>query len=435
MAAMPASQRAGAKEIGGRPRSTRATNRVRGGRFAGRFPSADIGHSRSVYVVPASAGSWIEIGVVYRLKAELRTRSHVRAIARSGSIHLARCVRVPTFDGSVSSAPNVTSAEHRRAVLMLVLANLFWGLSFPLIKAIVLLLGRLLPAAGTTFVTLYTVAPRFLLALLILVALRPRTFWRISPCELKQGVVLATFAALGMLLQNDGLQFTAASTSAFLTQFYAILIPVWLATRARKNPGWFTWLCCALVLAGAAILGGFNPFAQPGTMRFGRGEVETLLSSLFFMGQILWLEKRVFAGNRPENVTLVMFATEAVIAWTLVVFVAPNLHTVMAPWTSPAWLGMTAMLTVFCTVGAFWLMNAWQPKITATQAGLLYCIEPIFGSGMALFMPAWFSVLAAIDYANERATWSLMVGGGLITLANVLLQLRPPVKELAPQSL
>ena len=46
-------------------------------------------------------------------------------------------------------------------------------------------------------------------------------------------------------------------------------------------------------------------------------------------------------------------------------------------------------------------MNTWQPKITATEAGLIYCVEPIFGSGMALFLPALFSAWAAIDYPNE----------------------------------
>ncbi len=69
-------------------------------------------------------------------------------------------------------------------------------------------------------------------------------------------------------------------------------------------------------------------------------------------------------------------------------------------------------------------MNTWQPKISATEAGLIYCIEPVFGSIMALFLPAWFSVWAVITYPNELATWTLVVGGGLITLANLLVQLR-----------
>jgi hypothetical protein len=48
---------------------------------------------------------------------------------------------------------------------------------------------------------------------------------------------------------------------------------------------------------------------------------------------------------------------------------------------------------------------------------------------MALFLPAWFSAWALINYANERATWTLLVGGGLITLANIVLQLKPPEEE------
>jgi drug/metabolite transporter (DMT)-like permease len=93
---------------------------------------------------------------------------------------------------------------------------------------------------------------------------------------------------------------------------------------------------------------------------------------------------------------------------------------------SPSWLGLTLTLGVLCTVGAFSIMNAWQPKITATEAGLLYCTEPIFASAMALFLPAIFSQWAGIAYLNESATLNLAVGGGLVTLANVLIQFRRP---------
>ena len=321
--------------------------------------------------------------------------------------------------------PDAHHPQRPRALLMLLVANFFWGLSFPLIKAIVLLHEKLLPAAGTWFSAVYSVAPRFLLATLIMLALRPRDAWRATAGEWKQGVIIGLFAAAGMLLQNDALQFTAASTSAFLTQFYAVLIPVWLAVRARRNPGWIIWACCALVLAGVAVLGDFN-WTE---LRFGRGEWETLLCSLFFMGQILALWRKDFSANRPEKITFVIFLTQTVIFWAMAGVMTPDVSTLVVPWTSPAWLGFTLALTVFCTLGSYSLMNAWQPKITTTEAGLLYCIEPIFGSAMALVLPAIFSAWAGINYPNEIATWALLIGGGLITLANVLLQLKPPNEE------
>ena len=248
---------------------------------------------------------------------------------------------------------------------MLLVANFCWGLSFPLIKSVLLLHERIIPEAGTWFSAIYTVAPRFFLAFLVLLALTPLAWRGVTRGELKQGLVIGLFASAGMLLQNDALQFTSASTSAFLTQFYAILIPVYVAVRARRNPGGRVWLSCALVLAGVAILGRFD-WRE---LHLGRGEWETLLASVFFMGQILWLEKKEFAANRAFELTLVMFATEALVFAVLAGATAPSVAALIVPWTSPAWLGFTVTLTVVCTLGAFGLMNACSPRSRRRRPG------------------------------------------------------------------
>jgi hypothetical protein len=62
---------------------------------------------------------------------------------------------------------------------------------------------------------------------------------------------------------------------------------------------------------------------------------------------------------------------------------------------------------------------------------LIYCVEPVFASLLALVLPAWFSLRYAIDYPNEIASANLLLGGGLITAANVLIQLKPPPKPAA----
>jgi drug/metabolite transporter (DMT)-like permease len=304
---------------------------------------------------------------------------------------------------------------------MLVLANLYWGLSFPVIKTIGSINRLLLPEAGPWFIAAMALAPRFLLAVLLMVLFRRRGDFRATRLEIRQGLGLGAFAAAGTFLQTDGLQYTEASTSSFLTQFSAILIPAWLALRHRRNPGWIVWVGCVLVLAGVAILGHFDWR----TLRFGRGEWETTLCSLFFMGQILWLGRPEFAGNRPVPMTLAMFSTQAFMFAGMAAATAPSARALAIPWESPAWLGLTLMLTIVCTIGAFSLMNTWQPRITTTEAGLIYCVEPLFASIFALFLPGLFSIWAAIDYPNEHGTWSLVIGGGLITLANVFVQMGP----------
>jgi drug/metabolite transporter (DMT)-like permease len=319
-------------------------------------------------------------------------------------------------------------SEHYTAIAMLVVANLCWGLSFPLVKAIGPAVQQLVPDAGSWFITAMCVAPRFLLATAVLALLAAGLLRTITGPELRQGLVLGAALGAGLLFQNDGLQFTEASTSAFLTQFYAIMIPAWLALRARRAPPARIWVCGGLVLLGVALLARLDPR----DLRLGRGELETLVSSVFFMVQIFVLDDRRYAGNRALPVTVVMFAALAVIFTLMALATAPAPAAVLAPWTSPAWLAFTLLLTLFCTLGAFTLMVKWQPKVTATEAGLLYCLEPVFTSALALFLPALLAAWAAIEYANERLTWNLLVGGGLITLANVILQLRPPARAPIP---
>lgn len=319
--------------------------------------------------------------------------------------------------------------EHQRALIGLLLANLAWGLSFPLIKSVVFTHQQLLPGSGNWFITALALAPRFVLSAAVMLILA-RAHWRnATRLELRQGLLLGVSNAFGMVLQVDGLQFTSASVSAFLTQFYAIMIPVVVALRVRRSPPVMVWLCAGLVLAGVAILGRFD-FR---TLHLGRGEIETLLSSVFFMWQIFVLEDKRCGANRALPVSAVMFATEGVIFTAMALGTAPSPADCLVPLTSVPWLGFTGLLTLLCTLGAFLLMIRWQPKITATEAGLIYCFEPVFASVMALFLPALFSRWAGFDYPNELMTWQLIAGGGLITFANILLQINPPSSAKATE--
>lgn len=315
-------------------------------------------------------------------------------------------------------------ATHTTALLMLLLTNFLWGFSFPLLKAIALEHERLLPGSGNWFITGLSLAPRFLLGAVFMVVVSWGQLRTLTAGERAQGLRLGVAATFGMLFQIDGLQFISASTSAFLTQFYAIMIPVLLAARSRRSPGATVWTACVLVLAGVAVLAQFNVRE----FHLGRGEAETLLSSVFFMGQILLLEDKRYAGNRVRPVTTLMFATQALALGGFAAATAPSAGALLVPWTSGAWLTFTVILTVLCTIAAFLLMNRFQPAITATEAGLIYCTEPIFTSALALFLPALLASWGGFDYPNETLTWRLLLGGGLITAANLLLQFRPPVR-------
>jgi drug/metabolite transporter (DMT)-like permease len=93
-------------------------------------------------------------------------------------------------------------------------------------------------------------------------------------------------------------------------------------------------------------------------------------------------------------------------------------------YASSSAVGFMAALVLVCTLGGYLLMNRWQFAVTATEAGLIYSAEPVFTSVLSLFLPAWLAVWTGVAYPNEQLTLRLLVGGGLITAANVLLHRR-----------
>jgi drug/metabolite transporter (DMT)-like permease len=321
----------------------------------------------------------------------------------------------------VTAAPTNAADLRTRAFRNLVLCTVFWALSFPVMRALAFTQQKLLPDGGSWFFTALGVMYRFGFAGLILAPFFARSLKSLKRRELEQGTVLAFFGVAGILLQMDGLAYTDASVSAFLTQGYCVFIPLWIALRKRKLPTNKTLLCIALVTVGTAILAKINFHS----FKLGRGELETILASFFFTGQILALEWPRYAANRAGNFSVVMFLFMALFALPLVVATAPAANACLRAYASVPACGFLAMLVGFCTLISYTVMNRWQKYVSATEAGLIYCIEPVCASLLSLFLPAIFSAWAGVNYPNEIFSVRLLVGGGLITAANVILQIGP----------
>lgn len=316
-------------------------------------------------------------------------------------------------------------ARRLPAVALLVLATACWSLSFPVMKAMTLAQQAMLPEVNTWFTSALCVAYRFALAAAGLALLLGRGGRGLTRREVEQGLGLGLFGSGGLLLQMDGLAWTDASTSAFLTQFYCVLIPLWFALRRRRWPSGRVLAACGAVLAGVALLAGVDWRA----LRLGRGEVETLLGSVLFTGQILWLQRPVYAGNDVRRFSLVMFAVMAVAMLPVAVATTRQAGDWWRAFSTAPLLGCLATLVVVCTLGGYLLMNRWQPELPATQAGVIYCAEPVFVSLLVLFLPGELAGWLGVDYANEHWTSRLLLGGTLITAANVVLTLAPPPAE------
>lgn len=165
------------------------------------------------------------------------------------------------------SATSVTTMP----VFFLICTCALWGLSFPVLKALHVEQGGRLPDADSVFLSAWIQFARFGLAALLLLPMVLRGS-RLTSLEWKQGMWLAFFGGIGMALQADGLAYTDASKSAFLTQVYCIILPLVACVRRRRLPEMRVVVAVLLILAGASVLSGFR-FDNP---RIGRGELQTL---------------------------------------------------------------------------------------------------------------------------------------------------------------
>ncbi|MCZ7634737.1 MAG: hypothetical protein M5U12_00880 [Verrucomicrobia bacterium] len=110
------------------------------------------------------------------------------------------------------------------------------------------------------------------------------------------------------------------------------------------------------MLVGVAVLAGFDWR----TFRLGRGELETLIGSVLFAGQILWLQRPRYAGNDVSRFSGVMFAVMALVCLPVAVATTREpLDWLVAYRTGPM-LGLLAVLVFGSTLGGYLLMNHWQ---------------------------------------------------------------------------
>jgi drug/metabolite transporter (DMT)-like permease len=317
---------------------------------------------------------------------------------------------------SVSLALAQIRRSRVRALLALMTTCALWGLSFPTMKALGLHVSLLDPRVSTWFVAAATLVLRFgsSAALLALSGL-PRP----TRAEWRQGLWISLFAGTGMLFQMDALNFTSASTGAFLTQGYIVILPIVAAISARALPSLKITLCALTIAAGLAVLSGFDWSA----LRLGRGETETLMAAFCFTFQILCLDHRAFRANRTRVVSILMFAGIALLLVPVALLTAHRAADARLFYATPIAVALVLVLSVPCTAVAFSLMNRYQPVLSASEAGIIYGVEPLCASLLALFLPGFLAGLAGVSYANERLTERLLVGGGLVIIANVLLQL------------
>jgi drug/metabolite transporter (DMT)-like permease len=309
------------------------------------------------------------------------------------------------------AAPSAAQASTGQATVMLVLATVLWGLSFPLTKDWQNAVGSC--PGGTFGASLILITLRMFLALPIFAAIVPRLFRLPSWHEHGLGVIVGLANSVGFLLQVWGQAMTTPAQSSFLTSLASAWVPILGFLCFRTSVRGATLCGLGLGMGGAATLS----LSGDETWTLGLGNTLTLLSSVGFAVEIVLLD-RLGRGVPAGHLTIGFLLGTGVPVLGLAVIQAASRGEVGAwfTWTTtmmqePAILRDVLLLTVLSTVAASYCLTAYQPLVPASRAALIYLLEPVFAS--------LFSILWGLDSLTAR----LALGGGLILGGNLLVEI------------
>ncbi|MBS1195899.1 MAG: EamA family transporter, partial [Actinobacteria bacterium] len=163
--------------------------------------------------------------------------------------------------------------NHRQALGALIAITVLWGISIPAVKGLYQYASPLM-----------AVGVRFGLAALILAPM----LRRVTREELRAGALIGTIFALGVVLQNKGLEITHASRQAFLLSMSALMTPLVAAVALRYRPRWDVVARLVVATLGVWLLtGGRAAGPAGGAASLNLGDLLTLAASVLYAGQIV----------------------------------------------------------------------------------------------------------------------------------------------------
>jgi drug/metabolite transporter (DMT)-like permease len=282
----------------------------------------------------------------------------------------------------------VTSSHRLAAVGALAAVTAVWGYTF--------VIERNAIARMPVFAFL---AWRFVIAALVMAALRPRAVTRLSRRELRRGVLLGLVLGAAYAAQTLGLRDTPPAISGFITGLFVLFTPVlsWALLRRRVAPR--VWLGVILASAGLGMitLGGFA---------FNEGALLTLACALLFGLHIVGLGEWS-AGSDAYGLTTVQLATVGALCLAVSLAGGPS-----APHGASVWLAV--LVTAVAASAVAFMVQTWaQARLSATQTAVVLTLEPVFAA------------FSAVLFGGESLRLMTVAGGALVVLAMYATELAP----------
>ncbi len=250
-------------------------------------------------------------------------------------------------------------------------------------------------------VAVYPVFPflavRFSLAALLVGATLAPRLAKARWASFGGGVVMGAALFSGYALQTLGLKYTTAANSGFITGLFVVFTPLFEAIISRR---WPRMLVIAGVLLATAGLGALS--LESGIGRVNPGDLLSIACAAVYAVHLI-LTSRLSRQHDTAPLVAGQLATVAALAWLCS---APH-WTSLAPVPWPAVKGIL-LTAVFASALAYFVQTAFQRKVSATQAALIFALEPVFAGIFAFWI------------GGEKLGGSALLGGALIIAGMVM---------------
>ncbi len=265
--------------------------------------------------------------------------------------------------------------EHKSIpTLLLLTVALVWGSTFAIMKDS---LGRI---DVDSFL-----AWRFILAAIIMAALRPQAFRHITPRFLLRGMIAGALLGCGYIFQTFGLTLTTVAKTGFITGLYALFVPLIGAAFLKHHISKVQWMAVGLATIGMGVLSLHG-------LTIGLGEFLVLIGALFFALHIIGLS-RWSPDRDPYALTMIQLGTVGLLA--LLGSFKSGFH---APHDRGVW-AVVIYSAIVASAFAFIIQTWAQSFMSATSVGIVLTMEYVFA---AIF---------GVVLVHERLTLRTIIGG------------------------
>lgn len=264
----------------------------------------------------------------------------------------------------------------------LILTTLIWGSSFVILKS-----------ALDSITPLWVLAIRFSgAAILMLIACLPK-LKKLDKRYVTGGCLMGLCLAAAYILQTYGLVYTTPGKNAFLTTTYCILVPFLYWVISGKRPDKYNIIAALVCLVGVGFV------CLGNDLSINVGDMLTILCGLFY-GLHIIVTSRTAENRDPVLITMLQFATAAVVCFIGAVLFEPAPHDI----GSGTWLSI-AYMTFICTGLCYILQTVGQKYTPPSQTAVILTLESVFGSAISVILGV------------ESLTFNIALGFCLIFIA------------------